>query len=55
MPLLELDVCEAEDDDTYPQSNDYESGFDEDDFDHTLTSVCSGLCGARVGRYCGCH
>lgn len=53
---LELDVGEAEDDDTYdPSEHDFESGYDEDGFNHTLTSICSGLCGAGAVGYYGCH
>lgn len=53
---LELDVGEAEDDDTYdPSEHDFESGYDEDGFNHTLTNICSGLCRAEAVGYHGYH
>lgn len=51
--LLELDVDEEENNDTYdPSEHYYESGYDEDGSVHTLTSSCSGLYGAGAGEYC---
>ena len=51
--LLELDVGEGEDDDTYePSKHDFESGDNED---QTLTRDCNGVNGAKVGGYSGYH
>lgn len=57
VPLLEPVISEAEDDDTEedPSEQDYDPEYDGEGSDHTLTSACSGLCGAGAGSYCGCR